>query len=322
MADKKISALPAATTPLAGTEVLPIVQGGTTDQVSVANLTAGRAVSAASLTATGAISGATVATTGIASVGTSFGVGRTPTEKVDFYGTTSHEKFIVDLSQGGASASYSELRFKFSTVEILTWGGGNTALADKTTLAGPSSLALKTGTTDKITISNAGNVTANVGNFILGTAGKGIDFSANTHAPGMTSELLNWYETGTFTPVAADAETGGNVAASAIARGVYTRIGNVVTVNFEIYSINTTGMTAGNTLYLRGLPFVNNASQYANGVVDMRNTAFTDYPTVFLGKSSSAIMLFMHTSGAGVSQILVSNVTVASIFFVSLTYTV
>lgn len=52
MADKKISALPAATTPLAGTEVLPIVQGGTTDQVSVANLTAGRAVSSLSVTTT------------------------------------------------------------------------------------------------------------------------------------------------------------------------------------------------------------------------------------------------------------------------------
>ena len=44
MADKKISALPPAATPLAGTEVLPVVQGGVTDQVSVANLTAGRDV--------------------------------------------------------------------------------------------------------------------------------------------------------------------------------------------------------------------------------------------------------------------------------------
>ena len=51
MADTKISALPASTTPLAGTEVLPIVQSGATKQVSVANLTAGRAVSAASVTA-------------------------------------------------------------------------------------------------------------------------------------------------------------------------------------------------------------------------------------------------------------------------------
>jgi hypothetical protein len=48
MADAKISALPSSTTPLAGTEVLPIVQSSTTKQVSVANLTAGRAVSMAS----------------------------------------------------------------------------------------------------------------------------------------------------------------------------------------------------------------------------------------------------------------------------------
>jgi hypothetical protein len=53
MADTKISALTASTTPLAGTEVLPIVQSGATKQVSVANLTAGRAVSASSVAVTG-----------------------------------------------------------------------------------------------------------------------------------------------------------------------------------------------------------------------------------------------------------------------------
>ena len=50
MADLKISQLPAATTPLAGTEVLPIVQSGSTVQVSVNNLTAGKAISATSIT--------------------------------------------------------------------------------------------------------------------------------------------------------------------------------------------------------------------------------------------------------------------------------
>jgi hypothetical protein len=39
MADTKISALTLATTPLVGTEVLPIVQSGSTVKVSVANLT-------------------------------------------------------------------------------------------------------------------------------------------------------------------------------------------------------------------------------------------------------------------------------------------
>jgi hypothetical protein len=52
MADLKISQLPAATTPLAGTEVLPIVQSGTTKQVTIDNLTTGKAVSASTVTAT------------------------------------------------------------------------------------------------------------------------------------------------------------------------------------------------------------------------------------------------------------------------------
>jgi hypothetical protein len=38
MPDLKISELPSATTPLAGTEVVPIVQGGTTKKVSVINI--------------------------------------------------------------------------------------------------------------------------------------------------------------------------------------------------------------------------------------------------------------------------------------------
>lgn len=52
MANSKISALTSATTPLAGTETLPIVQSSTTKQVTVANLTAGRAISATQLTLT------------------------------------------------------------------------------------------------------------------------------------------------------------------------------------------------------------------------------------------------------------------------------
>jgi hypothetical protein len=53
MANSKISALTSSTTPLAGTETLPIVQSSATKQVSVADLTAGRSVSATSFVPTG-----------------------------------------------------------------------------------------------------------------------------------------------------------------------------------------------------------------------------------------------------------------------------
>ena len=67
MADIKISDLTAATTPLGGTEVLPIVQSGVTVKVAVSNLTAGRSVSATSVAITGSTSGtATIVTPAVA----------------------------------------------------------------------------------------------------------------------------------------------------------------------------------------------------------------------------------------------------------------
>lgn len=82
MADLKISQLPAATTPLAGTEVLPIVQSGATKQVSVADLTTGRAVTASTVTAT-TVSATTfdtnVAAAGVTLVGTTLSADGTDT---------------------------------------------------------------------------------------------------------------------------------------------------------------------------------------------------------------------------------------------------
>ena len=48
--DEKISAMPAATDPLTGSELVPLLQGGANVQDTVANLTAGRAVAGLSFT--------------------------------------------------------------------------------------------------------------------------------------------------------------------------------------------------------------------------------------------------------------------------------
>ena len=74
MSNSKISALTSATTPLAGTEPLPIVQSGATTKVTVANLTAGRAVSAASLALTSSPLPATSGGTGSSSAFTANGL--------------------------------------------------------------------------------------------------------------------------------------------------------------------------------------------------------------------------------------------------------
>jgi hypothetical protein len=53
MANVKISGLPAAATPLNGSELVPIVKSGVTSQVSVDNLTAGKSISVSTITVTG-----------------------------------------------------------------------------------------------------------------------------------------------------------------------------------------------------------------------------------------------------------------------------
>jgi len=101
MANTKISALPASTTPLAGTEVLPIVQSSTTKQVSVANLTAGRAVATGALSVTGAATvSTTLAVTGattLSSVATTTGtISTTPSNSTDI----ANKAYVDTVAQG------------------------------------------------------------------------------------------------------------------------------------------------------------------------------------------------------------------------------
>ena len=70
MADKKISALTGAATPLAGTEVLPIVQSGSTVKVSIDNVTKGRTVNASSFDTDVAAAGVTLSGNTLAADGT------------------------------------------------------------------------------------------------------------------------------------------------------------------------------------------------------------------------------------------------------------
>lgn len=64
MADLKISQLTGATTPLAGTEVVPLVQSSSTKKVAVSDLTAGRAVSGLSFATANMTMGASAVTVG------------------------------------------------------------------------------------------------------------------------------------------------------------------------------------------------------------------------------------------------------------------
>lgn len=142
MADTKISALTASTTPLAGTEVLPIVQSGTTVKVSVANLTAGRAVTMLSNTM----------------------VSASAVNDVDKTGGGSYGYRIKGNDQ-------SNVRFRFENTGGQTFElvGGNPGASN----AGFCLLDVTAGA-KRIYVDSSGNVELNTGNLVIGTAGKGI----------------------------------------------------------------------------------------------------------------------------------------------------
>lgn len=206
MSDKKISALTAASTPLAGTEVLPVVQSGVTKQVSVANLTVGRPVSGASFIPTSA----TVPVNGMF-------LGAANSVSI---ATNSTEHWMVN-----ASGNLNPVGAK----------GIGTALA-------PINGVYST------------EITLTTGNLIVGTAGKGIDFSADPAAAGMTSELLDDYEEGTWTPV--DASGAGLTFVDPV--GKYTKIGNTVRASCS-FGFPATADTSD--ILIGGLPFAIGSSQ-------------------------------------------------------------
>jgi len=108
----------------------------------------------------------------------------------------------------------------------------------------------------------SGNVTLSTGNLVIGTAGQGIDFSATTSGTGtMTSELLNDYEEGTWTP---GAGAGLTVVGTFSSSGTYTKIGRIVQVRGRLASSTSVAFNT-NVVIATGLPFAASLVPYQTG---------------------------------------------------------
>lgn len=107
------------------------------------------------------------------------------------------------------------------------------------------------------------------GNITQGVAAKGVNFTANTPAAGMTSQLLNWYEEGTWTPT----QGAGLVVVGAFSSsGRYTRVGRQVTVSARLVGATSIACTAGG-VFTTGLPYAPNS--VAAGAATSSNLAGT-----------------------------------------------
>ena len=114
--------------------------------------------------------------------------------------------------------------------------------ADTGLQCGTNELNLVTGGTARVKIASDGAVQL--------LSSTGIDFSGiQTNASGMTSETLDSYEEGTWTP---SWVTSGTVATD-VANGNYTKIGDLIFLSFVIGSTGTP--TGTDVIAIDGLPF-------------------------------------------------------------------
>jgi hypothetical protein len=250
MADKKISALTSASLPLAGTEVLPIVQAGATVKVALNALAAGNVKSQS--------------TTGV-------------------------------LQITGPTAGVTRV----ATVPDANWTAARTDAAQSFT----------------------GDQTLSTGNLIQGTAAKGFNFTANTPAAGMTSQLLNWYEEGTWTPgISFAAGTTGITYSSQ--DGFYTRTGNIVTCTGYV-ALSNKGSSSG-AARITGLPFTINGGNgaYSPASLRLQNIAFLNQFQGYATTATSFISLEEVTALGVTSSLTDADFANNSAVMVSITYRV
>ena len=112
-----------------------------------------------------------------------------------------------------------------------------------------------------------GNIEVDDGDILM-KSGRGISFADTSDASGATSvnELFDDYEEGLFTP---SITSGGSSISYSIQRGSYTKIGDIVNFQIDLY---LSGTPDGNNLRIGGLPFTT-----ANQATKAFGGAFLNY---------------------------------------------
>jgi len=289
MADKKISQLPASTTPLSGTEEVAIVQSGVTKKTSVESVLTSIQASG---TANGVafLNGSKVLTTG--SSLTFNGNTVTATNTSTF---TPLATFVQTASAGGVS--HIKVQSNTAQIDLMSGGSGfaaNYMGADEAGLVTQAADGMRFNiggsyarwtflSAERMRLTSAGDVTVSTGNLVIGTAGKGIDFSG----VGTAAEILDDYEEGTFTPTIT-AESG--TITSFTASGTYTKIGNTVRATFTAtITDNGTGASVLNAT----LPFAT-ANVGEMSVGSGRNNATGNMLQVWAFQGSSTAKIYLY----------------------------
>jgi len=199
-------------------------------------------------------------------------------------GLTTHVSGVLPVANGGTNASTASIT---SFNNITGYSASGATGTTTTNLVFSTSPSITTPTL-------VGDVTLSTGNLVIGTSGKGIDFTAT---PGTgTSELFADYEEGTWTP----ADASGASLSITVNAAYYTKIGR--TVNF--YLDVTYPSTASASSAALTLPFT--ATADGGGGIGYNDIGYATQ--LFVNVASSIQVIRFATNVGGI----ISNITLST----------
>ena len=223
---------------------------------------------------------------------------------------------IVSSNGSGTISGLPASAISSGTVATARLGSGTAS--SSTFLAGDSSYKTVSGTTinnnaDNRVITGSGtantlegeanltfsgnDLTVGNGNIVFGTASKGVYLGVTS---ATASNLLNDFETGTFTP--SIAPTSGSFSSVGTCNGFYTKIGNIVNIQMEL-SLTNKGSGSGN-IDVTNLPFTSASTGIVHTNMLCRETQTNgSVHNVIMSRDVTALVLLAPhmANGAGYS---------------------
>ena len=327
MPDSKITALTNLTAADAINDMFPIVDvsdnfitaSGTTKRISINNLLSSSPTASGALTVTGLVTAGSATITGALTVDTTtlvvdatndrVGVNtatfdtnwgpklQTSSTSTDGSGGIVIESYKPNLILKDASSG-AQRRHIYADGGVQYFGYGDASIAEH------------------LSIGTTGNVSVALGNVVMATSGKGIDFSAVTGGTGTaTGNVLNDYEEGTWTP-AYSPTTGAFTTLPTVSSGQYRKIGNTVFVWGNLRTAGTVVLgAASGDIQITGLPFTcSTASGYGtSSVFQQFNLASSSARLgIAITASTTIATITKNLSNAGASYVQANELSTAT----------
>lgn len=161
------------------------------------------------------------------------------------------------------------------------------------------------------TTTNTGNFDADV--IVSTNAGESLRINSTGLSTNGGTDTFK-YETGVWTPQVSETAGAGGNAAQGSTYGYYVKIGEMVMIQARITAIDTTGLTAGNQIFVTGLPFTstNDVDDTWVGTCETDDLFFTNTPHAWIGPGVDAVQLRESVSSGPAQFLTIGDFTSSS----------